>query len=121
MDHRLVAGIEAALGWSGPDELGRTFTRGKLPEPDLRDRLLTPTRLLDLVMRRSLAPHRLQCLVDGEFVHPHSYLTAATARRGQSSMADMGRLGELLRAGCTLVVDDVNTYDPTMEIACRAL
>ncbi len=121
MDHRLVSGIENALGWSGPGGLGHEFTRGKLPERDLCERLLTPTRLLDLVMRRRLAPHRLQCLVDGEFLHPQQYLTTATARRGQTAMADMRRLGELLRSGCTLVVDEVNTYDPTMEVACRAL
>ena len=121
MDHRLVAAIEKALDWTGPDALGREFTRGALPERDLCARLLTPTRLLDLVMRRSLAPHRLQILVDGEFLHPHHYLTTATARRGQTPMADMRRLGELLRSGCTLVVDELNTYDPTMEVACRAL
>src|SRR5262245_16674358 len=121
MDHRLVAGIEKALDWTGPDGLGREFTRGALPERDLCARLLTPTRLLDLVMRRSLAPHRLQILVGGEFLHPHHYLTTATARRGHTPMADMRRLGELLRSGCTLVVDELNTYDPTMEVACRAL
>lgn len=99
MDHRLVAGVEKALGWAGPDALGREFVRGKLPERDLCARLLTPTRLLDLVMRRSLAPHRLQCLVNGELLHPHHYLTTATARRGQSTMADMSRLGELLPLG----------------------
>lgn len=121
MEHRLVANIEQALGWSGPSGLGREFVRGRLPERDLCTRLLTPPHLLDLVMRRSLAPHRLQCLVDGEFVHPHQYLTTATARRGQTAMADMRALGALLRAGCTLVVDEVNTYDPTMEVACRAL
>lgn len=121
MYHRLVSGIEAALGWSGPHGLGREFTRGALPERDLCARLLTPTRLLDLVMRRSFAPHRLQCLVDGEFQHPQQYLTTATARRGETAMADMSRIGHLLRAGCTLVVDEVNTYDPTMEVACRAL
>jgi JmjC domain len=121
MDHRLVGAIEKALDWTGPDALGREFTRGALPERNLCARLLTPARLLDLVMRRSLAPHRLQILVDGEFLHPHYYLTTATARRGQTPMADMRRLGELLRSGCTLVVDELNTYDPTMEVACRAL
>jgi cupin superfamily protein len=121
MDHRLVANIEKALGWSGPEGLGREFCRGPLPERDLCTRLLTPTRLLGLIMRRSLAPHRLQCLVNGELLHPHRYLTTATARRGQAAMADMQRLGALLRAGCTLVVDEVNTYDPTLEVACRAL
>jgi hypothetical protein len=121
MDHRLIANIEKAFDWSGPRGLGREFSRGRLPEPDLCTRLLTPMRLLDLVMRRSLAPHRLQCLVDGEFLHPHRYLTTATARRGESVKADMSRLGALLKSGCTLVVDQVNTYDPTMEVACRAL
>jgi len=121
MEHRLVSSIERALGWSGPGELGRAFALGRLPDQDLCTRLLTPQRLLDLVMRRSLAPHRLQCLVDGEFLHPNRYLTTSTARQGQSSMADMSRLGALLESGCTLVVDETNTYDPTMEVACRAL
>lgn len=121
MEHRLVSSIERALGWSGPSELGRAFALGRLPDQDLCTRLLTPQRLLDLVMRRSLAPHRLQCLVDGEFLHPNRYLTTSTARQGQSSMADMPRLGALLASGCTLVVDETNTYDPTMEVACRAL
>jgi hypothetical protein len=79
-------------------------------------------RLLDIVMRRSLAAHRLQCLVDGTFVHPQNYLTQATARRGNAvPMADMRRLGQLIEDGCTLVVDEMNTYDPTMEVASRAL
>lgn len=121
MDHRLVTNIENALDWSGPEALGREFARGSLPERDLCSRLLTPTRLCDLVMRRSLPAHRLQCLVDGEFLHPNRYLTTATARQGQSVMADMQRLGSLMKAGCTLVVDQVNTYDPIMEVACRAL
>jgi hypothetical protein len=121
MDHRLVNGIEHALGWSGPVQLGREFCRGTLPERDLCGRLLTPTRLLDLAMRRSLAPHRLQCLADGTLLHPQHYLVTATARRGQAQMVDMQRLGHLLRSGCTVVMDEINTYDPIMEVACRAL
>jgi hypothetical protein len=122
MDHQLVRAIEKALDWSGPDGLGRTFATGSLADRSLCSRLLTPTRLLDLVMRRSLAPHRLQMLVDGSFLHPQNYLTMATVRRGDAvPMVDMHRLGQLLQSGCTMVVDEVNTYDPTMEVACRAL
>lgn len=121
MEHQLVAGIEKALGWSGPQDIGREFARSSLPEVELCSRLLTPTRLLDLAMRRSLAPHRLQCLVNGTLLHPHHYLTTAKARQGQSVMADMDRLGTLLRSGCTLVMDEINVYDPALEVACRAL
>lgn len=121
MEHRLVDNIEKALGWPGPEQLGRAFARGIMPDTEVCGRLLTPQRLLDLVMRRSLAPHRLQCLVDGEFLHPQRYLTTSTARRGQVSMANMLRIGQLLKSGCTLVVDEINTYDPAMEVACRAL
>jgi hypothetical protein len=122
VEHRLVQGIEQALNWSGADGLGRAFAHGTLPDTALCRRLLTPTRLLDLVMRRSLAAHRLRILTGGEDVHPQRYLTMASARRGQTlPMADMRRLGLFLREGCTLVVDETNTYDPTMEAACRAL
>jgi JmjC domain len=122
MEHRLVRGIEKSLGWPGPSQLGREFARGSLPNPELCGRLLTPTRLLDLVMRRSLPPHRLRCLVNGADLHPQDYLTMSTARRGQAvPMADMRLGGRLLRSGCTLIVDEINTYDPTMEVACRAL
>jgi hypothetical protein len=121
MEHRLITNIERALGWTGPDHLGHDFARGRLPDPELCGRLLTPDRLLDLIMRRSMAPHRLQCLIDTEFLHPRRYLAASTARTGEVPMADMQRLGGLLKSGCTLVVDALNGYDPTLEVACRAL
>ena len=122
MDHRLVCDIEKALGWSGPERLGREFARGSLPDPALCERLLTPAGLLDLVMRRSLTAARLRCLQDGTDVHPHAYLTSRPMRRAEAvQMADMQRLGLLLKEGCTLILDAVNSYDPTLEIACRAL
>jgi hypothetical protein len=55
-DHRLIHGVERALGWTGPSALGTQFARGKLSEPELATRLLTPTRLLDVLIRRSLSP-----------------------------------------------------------------
>jgi Cupin superfamily protein len=36
-------------------------------------------------------------------------------------MANMDRLGQLLRSGCTVVLDALDSFDPTMEITCRAL
>lgn len=121
MDHRLVHAVEKAFGWSGPAEMGRRFTRGSIPDPDLCARLLTPTKLLDLMMRRSLAPPQLRCFQNGSDLHPRAYLTATTNRRGQTiQMADMYRLSRLMQMGCTLVLDTVDTFDPTMEVACRA-
>lgn len=122
MDHQLVHAVEKALGWFGPGEMGRGVARGRMPDPDLCARLLTPTKLLDLIMRRSLAPPQLRCFQNGTDLHPNVYLTATTNRRGQSiQMADMRRLGRLMQTGCTLVLDTVDTFDPTMEVACRAL
>jgi hypothetical protein len=121
MEHRLIANIQKALGWTGPELIGQDFSRGHLPDPELCSRLLTPQKLLDLMMRRSMAPHRLQCLVDGEFLHPRRYLAASTARTGEVPIADMQRLGALVKSGCTLVADQLNAYDPTLEVACRAL
>jgi hypothetical protein len=61
VDHHLVDLIEKALGWHGPQPLGCAFARGRMPEQDLCARLLTPTRLLDLIMRRSLSAPQLRC------------------------------------------------------------
>jgi hypothetical protein len=122
MEHRLVRNIEKALSWPGPQELGVTFARGQLPEPDICERLLTPTRFLDLVMRRSLTTYGLRCLVGGVDLNPREYLSLSPARRGQSApMADMRRIGSLLQSGCSLILDMAHLFDPTLEVACRAL
>ncbi|MDQ3578950.1 MAG: cupin domain-containing protein [Actinomycetota bacterium] len=122
MDHRLIKSIEEALGWDGPQPLGREFARGSIAERELCARLLTPTRLLDAVMRRTLSSPQLRCFQDGDELHPDAYLTNAVTRRGQSlSMAQMDRLGKLIRSGCTIVLDAFDSFDPTMEVACRAL
>jgi Cupin superfamily protein len=122
MDHALVQAIEKALGWNGADGLGGLFARGNLSDLELCSRLLTPERLLDTVMRRSLAPPQFRCFHDGEELHPDAYLTQVTTRRGQTlPAANMDRLGQFLRAGCTVVLDAMDSFDPTMEIACRAL
>ncbi|WP_407077529.1 JmjC domain-containing protein [Streptomyces sp. SCSIO 30461] len=36
-------------------------------------------------------------------------------------MADMHRVGALMREGCTMVLDEVDFFDPAMEATCRAL
>ncbi|WP_233574256.1 cupin domain-containing protein [Amycolatopsis panacis] len=36
-------------------------------------------------------------------------------------MARMDRLGHLMEAGCTIVLDTLDTFDPTMEITCQAM
>ncbi len=120
-DHRLIQGVEHALGWTGPSALGTQFARGKLPDPELVTRLLTPRRLLDVLMRRSLSPPHVRCLTNGTELHPREYVTETTSRRGQAiPMVDMHRLGHLLETGCTLLVDAINRWDATMEVACRA-
>ena len=122
MDHTLIVALQQAFGWDGPPEGGGSFARGRLGDGDLGPRLLTPQRMLDLIMRRSLAHHRFRCLVDGQDIHPQRYLKMGTSRRGYSvPIADMTRLGALLESGCTLVLDQANMYDPTLEVACRAL
>ncbi|MGB7796166.1 MAG: cupin domain-containing protein [Pseudonocardiaceae bacterium] len=122
MDHRLVQQVEKALGWAGPEPLGAEFGFGPMPDPSLCNRLLTPRKLLALILRRSLTYPQLRCLQHGTDLHPTAYLTATTTGRGQHiEVADMHRLGCLLREGATLVLDDVGPLDATLEIACRAL
>ncbi|XVV02489.1 JmjC domain-containing protein [Actinosynnema sp. CA-248983] len=122
MDHHLVRHIEQALGWDGPGPMGRGFACGTMDDADVCTRLLTPTRLLDTVMRRSLAPPQFRCFRGGDELHPRDFLTPMVSLRGQSlSMANMDRLSHLIRNGCTLVLDAMDVFDPTMEIACRAL
>ncbi|WIX76037.1 cupin domain-containing protein [Amycolatopsis carbonis] len=122
MDHLLVDGVEKALGWSGPTQLGKAFARGQLPDPAVCDRLLTPHRLLDIAMRRSLSPPQFRCLQAGHELHPREYIATTRTRRGQAiPMVDMDRLGRLIESGATVVLDTTDTFDPTMEVACRAL
>ncbi|MFF4991394.1 JmjC domain-containing protein [Streptosporangium saharense] len=122
MSHRLIDHVEKALGWTGPERLGRNFAVSDIDETALAERILTPSRLLDLVMRRSLADPQLRCFRDGTELHPNAYITQSVTRRGQSiRMVDMRRLANLLDDGATLVVDQANVFDPTLEAACRAL
>ena len=122
MEHRLISSIETALGWSGAEKLGKGFARGSVDDPTLTSGLLTPNRLLDMVMRRSLDRPQFRCFQKGDEVHPAIYYTDTVSPRGQSvSMVNMRSLGRLLREGATLILDQANVFDPTMEVACRAL
>ncbi|MFD4023832.1 JmjC domain-containing protein [Streptomyces sp. NPDC058576] len=122
MEHRMIQALEKALGWSDAKELGTSFARGHVDDPDLVSRVMTPNRLLDIAMRRSLNRPQLRCFRQGEEVHPAVYFTDSVSPRGQSiSMVNMRSLGSLLRDGATLILDQANVFDPTMEVACRAL
>ncbi|WP_351222911.1 cupin domain-containing protein [Streptomyces sp. NPDC002133] len=122
MEHRLISAIEAALGWNGAEVLGKGFVRGHVDDTALASRILTPSRMLDIVMRRSLSRPQFRCFRRGEEVHPAVYYTDSVSPRCQSiSMVNLRSLGGLLREGATLILDQVNVFDPTMEVACRAL
>lgn len=122
MEHALVSSIEKALGWSGPRGLGERFVRGVLPDAGLCARILNPTKLLDIIMRRGLDAPQLRVFQDGAEIHPARFLDDSVNRRGQGvRIANMGRLARLLDSGCTVVLDQVDFFDPTMETACRAL
>ncbi|MEU6254325.1 cupin domain-containing protein [Streptomyces sp. NPDC047043] len=122
MEHRLVTGIEKALGWDGPGAMGTRFARGHLADTDLITRLMTPYRLLEIIQRRHLANPQLRCYAEGDEVHPSTFLSTAVNRRRQAvQQADMAALGRILNGGGTVVLDHVDFFDPTLEVACRAL
>ncbi|WP_435598201.1 JmjC domain-containing protein [Streptomyces anulatus] len=122
MEHRLVTHIEKALGWDGPGSVGTAFARGRLTDPALPARLLTPYKLLDLIKRRHLANPQLRCYAAGDEVHPSAFLSTNVNRRRQAvSQADMAALGRILNDGGTVVLDHADFFDPTLEVACRAL
>ncbi|MFD5267674.1 JmjC domain-containing protein [Streptomyces sp. NPDC058335] len=122
MEHRLIGAVETALGWRGAEGLGRDFVRGRLNDPEVVSRLLTPNRMLDVVMRRSLNRPQFRVFREGEEVHPAVYFTDSVSPRGQSiPMVNMHSLGRLLRDGATVILDQANVFDPTMEVTCRAL
>ncbi|MEU6267816.1 JmjC domain-containing protein [Saccharopolyspora shandongensis] len=117
MQHKLVSELAAITS-----DFDSTFTHKNLGNLGLCSRLMTPHRLLDLVMRRSLTYPRLRCLVGGSDLREQDYVTPQQLRRGYSvPMPNMGQIGRYLCDGCTLVLDDLGAYDPTMEVACRAL
>ncbi|MFD3325215.1 JmjC domain-containing protein [Streptomyces sp. NPDC058701] len=122
MDHHFVTALEKALGWDGPGALGAGLARGTIEDLDLLDRLLNPRKLLDLVMRRSVTTPQFRIFQDGAELHPGRYIQPSVTRRGQAiPMADMRRVGGLMREGCTMVLDEVDFFDPVMEATCRAL
>ncbi|MER8099915.1 cupin domain-containing protein [Kitasatospora sp. NPDC094016] len=122
MEHRLVTAIETALGWRSSEPIGTGFVLGRIEDDALLSRILTPNKLLDIAMRRSLNRPQFRAFQNGEEVHPAVYFTDSVSPRGQSiPMANMYRLGDLLRQGATLIMDQVNVFDPTMEVTCRAL
>ncbi len=122
MDHALVSSIEKALEWKDSRPLGSGVAYGKMPNPELCQQILTPTRLLDIVMRRSLEFPQLRVFQHGEELHPDRYTRAVTSRRGQArQMARMDRLASFIREGSTLVLDTLDSFNPAMEIACQAL
>ncbi|MER6789328.1 cupin domain-containing protein [Streptomyces sp. NPDC000658] len=122
MKHRLTDAIETALGWSGAGNLGKGFVRGSTDAPDLMSRILTPHRMLDIAMRRSLNRPQFRVFRENEEVHPAVYFTDSVSPRGQSiPMVNMHSLGRLLRDGATVILDQANVFDPTMEVVCRAL
>ncbi|MFG3293354.1 JmjC domain-containing protein [Streptomyces sp. NPDC048179] len=122
MEHRLVTHLEKALGWDGPGSVGTAFARGHLTDPELPARLLTPHKLLDLIKRRHLANPQLRCYAAGDEVHPSTFLSTNVNRRRQAvSQADMAALGRILNEGGTVVLDHVDFFDSTLEVACRAL
>jgi hypothetical protein len=122
MEHRLVTGIQKALGWDGPGPMGSTFSRGALEDLSLVERLMTPYRLLEIVRTRHLSNPQLRCYAEGRELLPSAYLSDVVSRRKQSARrADMAAVGRILNSGGTLVLDTLDTFDPTMEVACRAL
>lgn len=114
MKHLLVDAVETALGWDGPQKLGNNFALGRMADIALCSRLLTPTRLLDTIMRRSLVSPQIRFLQGGIDLHPDTYMV------GNMPLVNMQNLGRLMRDGCTVVLDGMNIFDPTMEVACRA-
>jgi hypothetical protein len=122
MEHRLVWGIEKALDWPDVSPLGRHFARGRFPDTSLCRRLMTPSRLLDIIARRSLEPPQLRCFKNGDELHPNDYLRSQANRRRQNiRIVDSGAMTNLLDSGATIVLDALDTFDPTMEVATRAL
>jgi len=122
VEHRLVTAIETAMSWNSSEPIGSDFASGRIEDDTLLSRILTPNKLLDIAMRRSLNRPQFRAFQKGEEVHPALYFTDTVSPRGQSvPMANMHRLGDLLRDGATLIMDQVNVFDPTMEAACRAL
>src|SRR5579864_2818814 len=104
MEHRLVSGIEQALGWDGPAALGTSFTRGHLDDDHLPGRIMTPHRLLDLIMRRHLANPQFRMYANGQELHPSAYLNEIVNRRRQAvRQADMAAVGQHLNAGASIV------------------
>lgn len=120
MQHRLIKNFEQALGWDGPEFDG--FAVGTLPDADLATRLLTPERLLDMLLRHVLGRPKMYCLRNGEYLSPELYSRIMSSGISHSvSVVDPNAFGKLLDEGLTVVTEQLDVMDPTIELATRAL
>lgn len=120
-NHRLITNLATAFDWPEHPALGE-FAVGTLPDGDLAPRLMTPQRLVDILMRRPVGLPRLRVLSGGVELHPNNYTDTVGVRRGpDATVLDPRRLARLLGEGATLVADAISEVDPTIELACRAL
>ncbi|MBL7490082.1 cupin [Frankia sp. AgB1.9] len=122
LDHLLVREIEGALGWPDGTPLGREFATGRFADQSLVERIVTPSKILDIVTRRFVEPPRLRLFQDSRELHPSEYLRVQENRRRPSVRTlDPTSVTALLDAGVTLVLDGLETFDPIVEVATRAL
>jgi Cupin superfamily protein len=114
---RLADLLRDALNWSAG--LEPTFRTGKL-ESEIAAKVFSPERFYLLLERKELDSQRLRFLKNGVELHPNEYLSR-TDEGGQTRFLDLERVSEHLDAGCTIVLDRLETMDPGLEEACRSL
>jgi hypothetical protein len=119
--HPLPVELSKGLAWSDEIGLGRAFCQSpRAISAPLG--LLSLDRFYDLILERSLEPPQLRCFQDASELHPNDYLVRVTSRRRASQrLVDTVRLSQLLDDGVTVVLDAVDSMDPTLEVGCRAL
>lgn len=122
MEHRIIDGWKQSLRWADAGDVGQGFATGRMNDSALPSELLTPTRLLDLVVRQRIDWPQLRCFHGTRPLRREEYLTDKVTRKGHSwSIADADQLTRLVESGMTLVLDGVDTMDPVLDVACRAL
>jgi Cupin superfamily protein len=109
--------LQEALDWSAG--LEPAFRTGKLGS-EIATQVFSPERLYILLERKGLDSQRLRFLKNGVELHPNEYLSR-TNEGDQSRLLDLERISEHLDAGCTIVLDRLETMDPGLEEACRSL
>jgi hypothetical protein len=102
--------------------LGSRHLPGQVP-PDAAESMISWDGVAELLVRQQLVPPRMKVVhTAGRSINPKLYLDHdSSPRRAGNPVVDIARLGKILDAGSTLVIDSIDELVPHINESALAL